>query len=287
MPLDSRLLSGRIEGAQKRIEANNFARRKHVLTYDDVMNQQRKLIYKERAEVLLGDDISDKIKNMIAESVKSSFDTYINTDNDFESFRSYYRGLITDSKNFKYTDEELESIDKEALLTELTERALAVYESKNELYAKIPEIRPDAMREMEKRILLSHVDRKWMDHLEAMDDIKEYVGLNSYAQRDPVAMYRLESSELFDDMIRQIKEDTVKDVLSHTPVVKIAKRTQIAKPTSAGFEGGAAPSGEKGPQPPRRSEETIPAPAEAARNIRNAAEQTTLKTNSKGFSKWD
>ena len=260
MPLDSRLLSGRIEGAQKRIEASNFARRKHVLTYDDVMNQQRMLIYKERAEVLLGDDISDKIKNMITESVQSSFNTYISNDNDFDSFKSYYRGLITDSKNFKYTDEELENIDKEALLSELTEKAIAVYESKNELYARIPEVRPDAMREMEKRILLSHVDRKWMDHLEAMDDIKEYVGLNSYAQRDPVAMYRLESSELFDDMIRQIKEDTVKDVLSHTPVVKIAKRTQIAKPMTAGFEGGAAPSAEKRPATSKKVGRNDPCP---------------------------
>ena len=242
-PLDSRLLSGRIEGAQKRIEANNFARRKHVLTYDDVMNQQRKLIYQERAEVLFKENISEKIENMILESVAEAFNIHFGSDNpeeyDFEGFRARYRGILTDSKNFSYSKEELDSIDKEKWLEDISAKAIEIYKSKDKLYESIPEIRPDAMREMEKRILLNHVDRKWMDHLEAMDDIKEYVGLNSYAQRDPVAMYRLESSNLFDEMIHEIKEDTVKDVLSHVPVVKIAKRTQIAKPTTASFEGSA------------------------------------------------
>ena len=250
-PLDSRLLSGRIEGAQKRIEANNFARRKHVLTYDDVMNQQRKIIYEERATVLFNDNISDKIKNMITESVSGAFATYFGSSDpeeyDFEGFRKHFRGILTDSKGFDYTAEELSAIDKDAWLEELTEKALAIYESKDALYAKIPEIRPDAMREMEKRILLTHVDRKWMDHLEAMDDIKEYVGLNSYAQRDPVAMYRIESSNLFDEMIHEIKEDTVKDILAHVPVVRIAKRAQVATPITAGFEGGGAVKSERRP----------------------------------------
>ncbi len=242
MPLDSRLLSGRIEAAQKRIEANNFARRKHVLTYDDVMNQQRKVIYEERATVLFEDNISEKIKGMITDSVTAAVNTYFGKETpeeyDFEGFRKYYRGSLTDSKNFSYTKEELAEIDIHALEEELLKKAFEIYESKDALYAKIPEVRPDAMREMEKRILLSHVDRKWMDHLEAMDDIKEYVGLNSYAQRDPVAMYRLESANLFDEMINEIKEDTVKDILTHIPLVKIAKRAQVAKPITAGFVGG-------------------------------------------------
>jgi len=262
-PLDSRLLSGRIEGAQKRIEANNFARRKHVLTYDDVMNQQRKLIYEERAEVLFNDNISEKIRNMITESVTSAFNTYFGSDNpeeyDFNGFAAHFRGILTDSKKFKYSPSELTEIDKDALLEELIARALEIYESKDEMYAKIPEVRPDAMREMEKRILLSHVDRKWMDHLEAMDDIKEYVGLNSYAQRDPVAMYRLESSNLFDEMITEIKEDTVKDILAHVPVIRITKRAQVAKPITAGFEGGA-PAAEKRPATSKKVGRNDPCP---------------------------
>ncbi|MBE6627294.1 MAG: preprotein translocase subunit SecA [Ruminococcaceae bacterium] len=263
-PLDSRLLSGRIEGAQKRIEANNFARRKHVLTYDDVMNQQRKIIYEERATVLFNDNISDKIKNMIVESVSGAFATYFGSSDpkeyDFEGFRKHFRGILTDSKGFDYTEEELSAIDKDAWLEELTEKALAIYESKDALYAKIPEIRPDAMREMEKRILLTHVDRKWMDHLEAMDDIKEYVGLNSYAQRDPVAMYRIESSNLFDEMIHEIKEDTVKDILAHVPVVRIAKRAQVATPITAGFEGGGGNKSERRPATSKKVGRNDPCP---------------------------
>ena len=277
-PLDSRMLTARIEGAQKRIEANNFSRRKHVLTYDDVMNQQRKLIYKERAEVLFNDDISEKIKNMIIDSVSGAFNTHFGSDDpeeyDFDGFRAHYRGILTDSKNFEYTEEELKDIDKEAWLAELTDRAIAIYESKDELYAKIPEIRPDAMREMEKRILLSHVDKKWMDHLEAMDEIKEYVGLNSYAQRDPVAMYRLESSNLFDEMIGEIKEDTVKDVLSHTPVIRITKRAQVAKPITAGFEGGASASGERRPATSKKVGRNDPCPCGSGKKYKKCCGQS-------------
>ncbi len=238
MPLDSKLLSGSIEGAQKRLEANNFARRKHVLTYDDVMNQQRKLIYQQRAEVLLGEDISEKIKAMITETVTEAFGRFFGEGYDFDGFKNHFRGVLADSRGFKYSDEEAENIDKDTLLEELLDRAIEIYKSKDALYAKIPEVRPDAMREMEKRILLHHVDSKWMDHLEAMDDIKEYVGLNSYAQRDPVAMYRLESANLFDEMIHEIREDTVRDILAHTPVVRITKRAQLIKPVTEGFEGG-------------------------------------------------
>ncbi len=241
-PLNAKMLSNRIEGAQKRIESNNFQRRKHVLTYDDVMNQQRKLIYAQRAEVLFEENISEKIRGMIESSVENAFSTFFDTDDskeyDFEGFKNYYRGILTDSKGFSYTEKEASEIDREALKEELISKAMSIYESKDSLYAKIPEIRPDAMREMEKRILLRHVDTKWMDHLEAMDDLKEYVGLNSYAQRDPVAIYRLEGADLFDRMILEIREDTVKDILNHTPVIRITKRAQVAKPVTAGLEGG-------------------------------------------------
>jgi preprotein translocase subunit SecA len=239
-PLDSKLLSGSIENAQKRIEANNFARRKHVLTYDDVMNQQRKIIYQERAEVLFNDDISEKIKAMITDTVTEAFEKYFGEGYDFDGFRNHFRGALTDSRGFNYSDEELEEIDKDALLSELLEKAHKIYESKDALYSKIPEVRPDAMREIEKQILLRHVDSKWMDHLEAMDDIKEYVGLNSYAQRDPVAMYRLESANLFDEMIHDIKEDTVRDILAHVPVVRIKKRAQLIKPVTDNSDGAGA-----------------------------------------------
>ena len=242
-PIDARILSNSIETAQKRIEANNFARRKHVLTYDDVMNQQRKVIYDQRAEVLFNDNISEKIEGMIVSSVSDTFNTCFGSDNpeeySFDEFKNHYLGILTDKNKFNYTKDELESIDKDAWKEELIENAIEIYKSKDDLFAKIQGMRPDAMREIEKVILLQNVDRKWMDHLENMDELKEYVGLNSYAQRDPVAIYRLEGADMFDKMVDDIKEDTVRQVLAVVPKVQSTERVQVAKPTVAGFAGGA------------------------------------------------
>ena len=240
--IQASLLSGSIENAQKRIEANNYQRRKNVLTYDDVMNQQRNVIYDQRHEVLMGDNISDKIKSMIVSSVESTFDFCFGIDDPaewkFDEFKNHYLGMLTDEKNFEYTEEELSSIDKDEWKRSLVDRALELYYSKDELFASVPGLPENAMREVEKRILLENVDRKWMEHLEAMDDLKEYVGLNSYAQRDPVAVYRLEGADLFDQMIDDIKENTVRQILAVIPRRDSAERVQVAKPTVEGFGGG-------------------------------------------------
>ena len=235
-PINAKILSGSIENAQKRIEARNFERRRNVLTYDDVMNQQRTVIYNERREVLLGDDISDKIRNMIVSSVEGQFDFFFGSENpaewDFEGFKNHYLGVLTDKRGFAYKPEELETLDKDALREELVATALEIYRSKDDIVASIPGAPKDAMREIEKRILLENVDRKWMEHLESMDDLKEYVGLNSYAQRSPIAVYRLESSNLFDELVDEIKEETVKKLLSGIPTGTPQERVQVAKPTS-------------------------------------------------------
>ena len=238
-PIDARILSRSIEGAQRRIEANNFARRKNVLTYDDVMNQQRKVIYEQRRDVLFEDNIKEKITGMITQSVTNSFDALLGGDEiKIDEFKNHYQGLITDSKNFKYTEDELLAIDKDKWCEELVETALKIYESKDSLFASVQGMEPDAMREIEKVILLQNVDKKWMDHLDNMDELKEYIGLNSYAQRDPVAMYRIESADLFDKMVDDIREDTVRQVLSVVPRVQSTERVQVAKPTSEGFADG-------------------------------------------------
>ena len=241
-PIDAKILSGSIENAQKKIEDNNFNRRKNVLTYDDVMNQQRNVIYQQRGEVLMNDNIQEKITSMIRQSVEDTFDFCFGVDTPadwkFDEFRNHYLGLLTDKKNFNYTEEELSSIDKDAWKEELVERALQIYESKDALFASVPGIKENAMREVEKVILLQNVDKKWMDHLEAMDSLKEYVGLNSYAQRDPVAIYRIEGADLFDQMVDDIKEDTVRQILSVVPRPQATERVQVAKPTSEGFAGG-------------------------------------------------
>ena len=240
-PISAGILSNSIETAQRRIEANHFERRKHVLTYDDVMNQQRKIIYDQRAEVLHGDDISDKIRAMITESVGGIFDYCFGGEDpaeyNFDEFNNHYLGLVKDKKNFKYTEQELAEIDKAAWREELIEAALAIYESKDKMAEEYPELPANIMREIEKSILLRNVDQKWMVHLEDNDELKEYVGLNSYAQRDPVAIYRLEASEMFDKMIHDIKEDTVRQVLSVRPRTDEAKRSEVVKVTSTGGSG--------------------------------------------------
>jgi preprotein translocase subunit SecA len=240
-PISARILSSSIETAQKRIEANNFERRKNVLTYDDVMNQQRSIIYAQRHEVLTKDDIKDKIINMIRSSVSETFDFCFGVDTPcdwkFDEFKNHYLGLVKDKRNFEYTEEELEKIDKESWKEELIDAALKVHEDKEKLFKSIPEIPENAFREVEKVILLQNVDKKWMDHLEAMDQLKEYIGLNSYAQRDPVAMYRLQGADLFEEMVDDIKEDTVRQILTVMPKLQSTERVQVAKPTSEGFVG--------------------------------------------------
>ena len=240
-PIDAKILSGSIENAQKKIEESNFNRRKNVLTYDDVMNQQRNVIYEQRSEVLLNDNVQNRIIDMITKSVEETFEFCFGVDTPedwkFDEFRNHYLGLLTDKKNFQYTDEELASINKDEWKAELVERALEIYKSKDALFASVSGMHPDAMREVEKVILLQNVDKKWMDHLENMDELKEYVGLNSYAQRDPVAMYRIQGSEMFDQMVDDIKEDTVRQILSVVPRPQATERVQVAKPTSEGFAG--------------------------------------------------
>ena len=248
-PISAKILSSSIESAQKRIEANNFSRRRSVLTYDDVMNQQRNVIYSQRHEVLTSEDIKEKIVNMIRSSVESTFNFCFGVDSPedykFDEFKNHYLGLVRDSKNFVYTPEELRAIDKDAWREELVEAALAVHASREELFKNAEGFSENAFREVEKVILLKNVDKKWMDHLEAMDALKEYVGLNSYAQRDPVAMYRLESGDMFDAMIDEIKEDTVRQILSVVPRTESTKRVEVAKPTSEGFLDGKSKASNK------------------------------------------
>ena len=241
-PIDAKILSGSIENAQKKIEDNNFQRRKNVLTYDDVMNQQRNVIYQQRGEVLHNDNIQEKITAMIRQSVEETFDFCFGVDTPedwkFDEFKNHYLGLLTDKKNFNYTHDELLAIDKDAWREELVERALEIYHSKDALFAAVPGVKEDAMREVEKVILLQNVDKKWMDHLETMDELKEYIGLNSYAQRDPVAMYRIQGADIFDQMVDDIKEDTVRQILTVAPRPQATQRVQVAKPTSEGYASG-------------------------------------------------
>ena len=243
-PIDAKMLSGAIEGAQKKIEDSHFQRRKNVLTYDDVMNQQRNVIYQQRSEVLLNDVIIEKIEGMIRSSVEETFDFCFGSDNPadwrFDEFKNHYLGLLVDDKRFNYTDSELEELKdkKDEWKESLVNKALSIYHGKDKIFADTDPRMADAMREAEKVILLRNVDKKWMDHLENMDELKEYVGLNAYAQRDPVATYKIEGADMFDQMVDDIKEDTVRQILSVMPRRDVTTRVQVAKPTSEGYGDG-------------------------------------------------
>ena len=242
-PIDAKLLSNSIESAQKRIEDQNFKRRKYVLSYDDVMNQQRNLIYGQRRSVLDGEDISVTIRNMIVSTITDTVHANTAGDTaaewDLETIRTEYLGLLTTPEDFNYSEDELRHLKKEDLIELLCERANARYEEKEELFGA------DTYREIERAILLQNVDRNWMEHIDAMDDLKGSVGMQSYAQRDPLNVYRMEGADMFDAMVADIRSKTVRMVLSVSPKAEPIRRVQIAQPLIEGFEGGVKQSVKK------------------------------------------
>ena len=235
MPIDAKILSNTIESAQKKIEDQNFKRRKYVLTYDDVMNQQRNVIYKQRNDVLNGEDISETVKKMIEATIESNVDTFLHGDDvtlwDFNGLREAYKGLLTTPEDFKYSDDELKRIKNSDIRDELCDRAMRLYAEKEET------IGAERFREIERAILLQNVDRNWMDHIDAMDDLKDSIRLQAYAQRDPVNEYRLQGADMFDAMVDDIRDKTTRMVLSVTIRTPEVTRVQIAKPLTEGFEG--------------------------------------------------
>ena len=225
--LELGLLSRQVEHAQKRLEARNFARRKHVLSYDDVMNQQRNIIYSQRADVLDGKDLKSKIENMIIASLRDNVEAYLSGSREeweLGSLKGKYTGWLCNKDDFNEVD-----ISAKDVLNTLTERAISLWKSKDELFGE------EGARELERVVLLRNVDEKWMAHLEAMDDLRDSVGLQSYAQRNPINEYRLNGADLFDDMIINIRDDTVRGILTAVPREKAMERVQVVKPTEEGF----------------------------------------------------
>jgi preprotein translocase subunit SecA len=231
--IDAKILSGSIESAQKRLESDNFGRRRNVLNYDDVMNQQRNLIYKQRREVLDGKDLKDQIGNWIGQSIDAAAGEYLAGDSsewDLEGLKQRFYGLIFKDEDLNFTQEELAEQSSADITEQMHRRAQALYAEKETVFP------PEQMREIERVILLRNVDAKWMDHLDAMDDLRGSVGLNAYANRSPLVEYRLVGGDMFDEMIANIREDTVRAVLSVTPKQEV-KREVVAKVTSEGMQG--------------------------------------------------
>ena len=251
-PIEAKILSNSIESAQKQLEGHNFERRKNVLTYDDVMNQQRTVIYDQRREVLNGGDIHEKILHMIRQTIEQAVDSFAGGEDaghwNFDGLRTYFFGLLCGETDFRYSAEELEKVTREDIVKLLNDRAMKLYAEKEALFG-------DQMREVERVVLLKNVDLKWMDHLDAMDDLKDSIGLQAYAQRSPINEYRIQGAELFDDMIAMIQEDTMRMILSVVPAKQI-KREEVAKVTGEGFEGTGAkktPAKPSAPKQPARN----------------------------------
>jgi len=214
-PIDAKILSSSIESAQKRLEGQNFERRKNVLQYDDVMNRQRELIYGERQAVLNGEDLRDKIHKMMYEyiddGVSKFCSSHIPDEWIIEGLRGYFRGVLCGDDDFRYSIEELEKLNTEAVSDMLKKRADERYAAQEELFGN------ERFREIERIILLENVDRKWVDHIDAMDDLISGVGLNAYAQRNPISEYKIVGSQMFDEMIENIRTDTVRMLLCVVP----------------------------------------------------------------------
>lgn len=232
MPIENAILTKTIESSQRKVEGRNYSVRKNVLDFDDVMSQQRMTIYSQRAKVLDGDDISENIKNMITESIAENVDMFCQgdiADNwNITGLREHYIGVLTTPDDLVYTVEELNDIKKSDITDMLTERAFAIYSAKEAEYGS------ETMREIERVVLLKNVDSKWMDHIDAMDELKRGIYLRSMGQKDPVVEYRFEGFAMFDEMVAAIREDTVRMILTVRLQQQVPpRREQVMRPDAA------------------------------------------------------
>ncbi|MBQ1846801.1 MAG: preprotein translocase subunit SecA [Clostridia bacterium] len=233
VPIEAKLISSVIESAQKRLESVNFERRKNVLMYDDVMNQQRKQIYEQRNEILNDNDMRGKIMDMIEQTVEEAAARCTASDDKsewgFDELRSKYRGIIVSDSDFRYTPEELENVKPEDIVDEMRDRAMARYAEQEKIFG-------ENMRQFEREVLLMTLDSLWMDHIDAMDDVRDGIGMQAYAQRNPVTEFKLVSSDAFDDMIENIRETTVRRILGYRPQTRIIRTDERKMSTSAGTD---------------------------------------------------
>ena len=228
MPIESRIISKSVEAAQKKVEDRNFSIRKHVLQYDDVMNTQREIIYKQRREVLDGENLKDSILKMMDSSVENLVAVYTA---DIENVNK--EAFIQDIK-MSFDIDEVESLNKETLnpediINELKEKIHSVYEAKEK------EFGDEDSRELERVVMLKVVDQKWMDHIDNMDELKNGIGLRAYGQKDPVVQYRIEGFDMFDEMINDIKDEVTK-ILLHIQKKEGVTRKETAQITNASLE---------------------------------------------------
>ena len=231
-PIQTGILSRTIETAQERLEARNFGIRRNVIQYDDVMNKQRELIYAQRDRVLDGENLKETVRKMIVDTIDAAVEQFANDvvpDNwNLEGLRNYFLGWLTTKDDFRFTARELEQETTESIADFLKQRA------EDLLGAKEKEYGSEVMREIERVMLLRSVDNHWMDHIDAMDELRNGMGLRAYGQRDPVVDYRNEGFDMFSEMTEAIREDTAKLVLcARIERKEDVKRTKVAEESNA------------------------------------------------------
>ena len=222
MPIESKVISKAVENAQKKVESRNFSIRKNVLQYDDVMNKQREIIYRQRREVLDGDNLKDNVSTMIDSVAETIVPMYINETSQDEE------GVLQEVST-EFGIEKLDSLDKdkvsaEDVIKEVKEKAHSIYEEKSEKFG-------ESFRELERVVMLKIVDQKWMEHIDNMDELKNGIGLRAYGQKDPVVVYRMEGFDMFDQMVDDIKFDVVKLLMHATKRDEGASRKEAAQIT--------------------------------------------------------
>ena len=254
-PIDQKILSNAVETAQRNVEGRNFRARKNVLEYDDVMNTQRETIYAERRKVLNGEDLRDNILSMLRQMVDSSVTTAmadqgsIHTAQDLKGLLSHFENVYFSKDAFRPTEEELKTMKQEELADRIYALCLQTYEAKEAHYGE------KLMRELERVVMLRVVDEYWMDQIDAMDDLKQGIGLRAYGQQDPVVAYKKEGYEMFEAMIQAIREETVRRAfLAQIRTNQEPKREKVAKESAAGGASGKTVK----PQPVRKAKKVGP-----------------------------
>ncbi len=237
-PLEVKMLSKSIENAQKKVEARNFGIRKNVLQFDDVMNRQREIIYSQRQKVLDGLDLRSNVMSMIDGTIDREVNRFVSPEEapenwNLSALRDYFLGWLTTNDDLRYDVAQLDRLEPADIKKTLTDRAHAIYEAKEAEYGS------QIMRELERVILLRCVDTHWMDHIDAMDDLKRGIYLRAYGQHNPVTEFRIEGSNMFDEMIARIQEDTARYLLlARIRRQEEPKREAVAKATDASAGGG-------------------------------------------------
>ena len=236
-PIENKMLTSSIESAQRKVEGRNFGIRKSVLQFDDVMNKQREIIYSQRAKVLDGENLHDSIMKMMEETINDAVDQFLGDEEIRENWninglRDHFLHVITTETDMQFTVKDLEDLTKQDIAVDLLEKAKRIYQAKELEYGT------QIMRELERVILLRVVDAKWMDHIDAMDELRKGIYLRSYGQRDPVVEYRIEGFNMFDDMVAAIREQTVRMLLTvRLRKQEEPKREQVAKPMTESLGG--------------------------------------------------